>query len=138
MTQAFVFDFDGPLFDGRKASNEALGITTEHFRGRFNTPAGLFQELPLLPPRALISLVYSARSLSPDELQEVEEFYRAELEKAEDGIALRPEIKQLLRKLKENGCKLAVLSSRRREDLQRRLRELALEKLIDVYHGRNS
>jgi HAD superfamily hydrolase (TIGR01509 family) len=138
MTEGFVFDFDGPLFDGRKASMEALGITTEHFRSRFNTAVGLVHGLPLLRPRALISLVYSALSLSPAKLHEIEKFYRAELEKAEDKIALRPEIKQLLQKLKASGGKLAVLSSRRRKDLQRRLCQIALERLIDVYHGRDS
>ena len=138
MPEGFVFDFDGPLFDGRKASKEALDVTIGNFRNRFNIAADLSQGLPLLPPRALISLVYSALSLNPDELQEVEHFYRGELEKAEDRIALRPEIEELLRKLKENGAKLAVLSSRRKEDLQRRLRQLALEKRIDVYHGRDS
>jgi HAD superfamily hydrolase (TIGR01549 family) len=136
--RGFVFDFDGPLFDGRAAAAAALAATAEHYRERCKAPLLSFQYLPLLPPRALITLVFSESGLSAAEVQGVETYYRERLTEAEDRVAVRPEIKQLLRELKAGGDKVAILSSRRRESVMGRLRKVVLDELVDVVHGRDS
>jgi HAD superfamily hydrolase (TIGR01549 family) len=135
---ALVFDFDGPLFDGRAAASRALAATAEKFEERLAPQRFSLDHLPLLPPRALIALRYSEADLPSEQLQEIEVFYRERLAKAEDDIDVNLEIKRMLRQLHDSGTKVAILSSRRKESLMRRLRAGSIDKLVSVVHGRDS
>jgi len=136
--KGFVFDFDGPLFDGRVAAAAALSATVDRFRERFKVQIPSFRYLPLLRPRALIALVCAETGLSAADVQGVKTFYRERLAEEEDKILVRPEIKKMLCQLKDGGGKVAVLSSREKKSVVYRLGRLALDKLVDLVHGRDS
>ncbi len=135
---AVVFDFDGPLFDGRAAARDAIQRTGEHFRERWGAPTLRFDHLPLLAPRFLVALLYAESSLSDDAASQVEAFYRKQLEAIEGTLSTPQEMRELLQRLRRGGCKVAILSSRRSDDLQQRVGQLGLEHLVDIVHGRDS
>jgi phosphoglycolate phosphatase len=136
--RGLVFDFDGPLFEGRSAARQALTATAEHFRDRFSLDVAMFDRLPLLRPRPLLQLVSSEIDLDRAQLDEIEAVYRQRLAEAEDAVKARPEITRLLRTLKERDVPVGVLSSRRQEDVRRRLKQLGLDRLVQACHGRDS
>ncbi len=80
-----VFDFDGPIFDGRQAAQSALDQTFEHFESRFARPRLSFDTLPLLASQPLISMFY--HELDRSEVQEIWHFYHRKLqEQNEDSV----------------------------------------------------
>ena len=54
-----VFDFDGPIFDGRKAAETALEETAEHFAGHLGKPVVSLSGVPLYGPKRMISTLYT-------------------------------------------------------------------------------
>lgn len=133
-----VFDFDGPMFEGRSAARQALMETAEHFRDRFSLDVAEFDRLPLLRPRALVHIVSADLNLERAQLDEIETVYRQLLAKAEGAVKAQPEISRLLRELNERGLPVGILSSRRRANLQQRLEQLGFDRLVKVFHGRDS
>jgi phosphoglycolate phosphatase-like HAD superfamily hydrolase len=51
-----IFDFDGPIFDGRAASQEALTATFDQFAGSVGRPDVAANTLPLYGPGPLIAM----------------------------------------------------------------------------------
>jgi hypothetical protein len=64
--KGIIFDFDGPIFDGRSAAIKAIDQTIE----KFGPPKTDLQVIPLLRPKQLISLVFADSGLSASELDE--------------------------------------------------------------------
>lgn len=133
-----VFDFDGPLFEGRKAARQALTETAERFRDRFPLAVEEFDRLPLLRPRPLVKLVSADLDLDSAQLDEIEQVYRERLTAAEDTLTAQPEIIRLLQSLKGRGIPVGILSSRQKADVQRRVEQLGFARLVQVCHGRDS
>jgi len=135
---AIVMDFDGPIFNGRRAAREALAATVKAFETIHPVPDFCFDHTPLLRPRSLICLVYSGLELSIEELGRIEAVYRKELLSREEALGIAKEIKNLLIELNQAGRKLALLSRRRQADLLKKLRDHELDTVFERVHGRDS
>lgn len=138
--KAFIFDFDGPIFDGRKAAQEALSKTFDQFNSRLGTPEINFSQLPLFDPVTMVAAVYASKKLTPDMLGEIEQFYRKELKEAEASLGINDEMDKLLSEMHNRGYKLAILSSRKEKNIISRLRELGASEYFqdqNIY-GRDS
>jgi pyrophosphatase PpaX len=134
----FVFDFDGPIFDGRKAALEAFNATVVHFSGQYNTPDISFSDLPLIRPSSIIAAAFKDQVQTIKELTVIEEHYRQSLIQAEMAIQLSANILETLKILHQHRISVGILSSRRQNDLEEKLRHLGIERLIKCVVGRDS
>src|ERR1700722_7346560 len=122
--QHIVFDFDGPIFDGRRAAVLALNRTFDHFEKLYGRPQLYLDTLPLFPPNMLISLLY--RKLDLVDREPIQIFYQDLLHAAEREIGIDKTVRERLEVLKDNGFKLAIFSGRQLDDLQSVLQDLGL------------
>lgn len=129
-----VFDFDGPIFDGRSAALKSLDQTIQ----KFGAPKVNFHVLPLLRPTQLIALVYADSGLSLDRLDEICRYYRCRLEDAEDEIQIHDEVRLTIATLHADGFRLAILSSRHEANLRNRLTRLNLIDFFSKIVGRDT
>ena len=131
---AFVFDFDGPIFDGRRAAEEALALTFDKFEAVLGRPRIQFQAVPLFNPERLIQLFYAGMWNGLANPQEVLDYYQGELESIEKGMFVNGEVRDMLDVLSAR-FKLAVLSSRKGGELRDRIRRMGLESFFQVICG---
>lgn len=133
-----VFDFDGPLFDGRAARNKAAECTGAELRSRFGEPRHYVEADPLYDPVHTVTLMYAGAALQPHELTEAECVYRRNLMQVEDEQARHADVVDVLRRLHEEGCELAVLSRRSESGLRNRLAALEIMQFFTHVHGRDT
>lgn len=124
--QQIVLDFDGPLFDARKAAHVALEKTIQYFESRFARPPLTFATLPLFSPKILIPMFYN--DLEKCDREEVRRVYETNLYQAERNLGIHSHIHDALQALKSLGCTLAVFSSRTEDDLRSLMGDFGLLK----------
>jgi phosphoglycolate phosphatase-like HAD superfamily hydrolase len=122
--QQIVFDFDGPLFDGRKAAQSALEQTFNQFESRFGRPQLSFATVPLFGPRTLVSMFY--HDLERSAREEIRIYYQTKLHAAERLLGVEPSVHSTLQKLRQLGCPLAVFSARKEDELRSLMDHLGL------------
>src|ERR1039457_1098730 len=119
-----VFDFDGPIFDGRKAAAEAIDNTIKNFEGKFPRPSLQNSALPLFGPKRLISLLYPGLELADRE--PVCTFYRQQLHEIERRLEVTNEVRSALDALRSAGFELAIYSMRNLDELDALLKAFGL------------
>ena len=134
--KAAIFDFDGPIFDGRKASAAALRSTIEKFAKTAGVPSLNPSGLPLYNPAQLVGLAYAELKPSPEKLDEILIFYRNALQQEEKKVSLDPAIQSLIRLLRERNVELAIISSRETENLKTAIARLGLTNSFSYIQGR--
>ena len=133
-----IFDFDGPIFDGRSASAQALEKTFKNFEKKIGRPQLDPSGLPLYDPKRLIALAYAEFDLSEDVPEEIREYYCTHLRNAESLIQVGEPVKTVIERLHEQNHPLAVLSARLEANLVEMLRHVGLHDYFDVIAGRDS
>lgn len=118
-----VFDFDGPVFDARRAASRALEETAVKLG--LGAARLAFAHLPLLGPESLIAACYPA--LDTKRRSDAVTVYRQKLADEEKVITLDENVREALRSLREKGTSLAVHSTRPAAELQQKLVDLKLE-----------
>ncbi|MBZ5662140.1 MAG: SIR2 family protein [Acidobacteriia bacterium] len=125
-----VFDFDGPIFDGRKAAETALRETVQHFATQFGEPSLSVTGLPLYGPKRMISTLYT--DFGVHERGTIQEFYEERLQQIERAIGIPPAVRSQLDRLIEGGFKIALYSARLVGNLQPLLHDLGLATYFGV------
>lgn len=133
-TRAIVFDFDGPIFDGRGAARRALARTHEVHPA----PAAPHHAFPLARPAQVIAFLYAEAALAPERLAEICAHYSAALEDEESRLDVSDTVRSMLAELRDTGLRLAILSSRREAELRHHLDRLGLADRFDAVAGRDS
>ncbi|MCA1557123.1 MAG: HAD family hydrolase [Acidobacteria bacterium] len=116
-----VFDFDGPIFDGRRAAIAALEKTISNFESSYRRPNLSLKALALHGPTRLISLLYSELELT--DRKSIHDFYREQLLKEERELNISETVRAALESLRRAGFSLAIYSARLTEELVPLLRE---------------
>jgi phosphoglycolate phosphatase-like HAD superfamily hydrolase len=119
-----VFDFDGPIFDGRAAADQSLQQTIDHFAVQFGKPRLSFECLPLLGTTSLISLLY--KSLEVRDRHAIRSYYRSSLQQAERRLGVANDVHEVLTALRKLGFSMGLFSGRRSDDLTCLLSDLGL------------
>ena len=124
--KGIIFDFDGPIYDGRKAAFVALNATYDQFADSIGRPQQSMAGAPLFSPKQMIGAAYAEFGLTRERLDKVREYYSATLKRAERELEVAQEVIALLDELRDRGCKLAVLSGRTTANITELLRHLGL------------
>ncbi len=134
-----VFDFDGPLFPGRKAARTALHATYDHFAQLVGRPRQTMTTAPLYPPSCMIDAAYAEFDLPRDRLSEIRAYYSEQVRSAERALAVAvdAEVVRLLDGLVARGCRLAVLTSRSNTNVNELLKHLGLSNRFKLVVGSN-
>lgn len=136
--RGIIFDFDGPIFDGRCASAQALANTFEKFEKKIGRPKLDPSALHLYDPRRLIALAYAEFDLPRTVLSKIRKYYSTRLKKAEKRIQVDEPVKTAIQRLHEQIPQLAVLSARTEANLDEMLQHVGLRALFPVIAGRDS
>ena len=135
--QGVIFDFDGPIFDGRGASHKALAATFDHFAASVGRPEVAIDMLPLYGPVKLIALAYAELAAASPHLSDICSFYREVLQRCERETKVDNAVRTMLRDLKDRGIKCAILSSRSTGELVDLVTYLGLREAFDAIWGRD-
>jgi HAD superfamily hydrolase (TIGR01509 family) len=131
--QHIVFDFDGPVFDGRAAAGTALDATISNFESTFGRPRLSFSTLPLFGPKTLVSMLYP--NLDRSERHSIVQYYREQLHVRERELSVRDEVRSALDALKKAGVGMAIFSARSLDNLEPLLNDLGLSSYFLVPLG---
>lgn len=136
MLKAVIFDFDGPIFDGRSAAHEAIKSVFEERNIGKEITREEFSQLPLLDPRKIIFNVTTDLDLEKSEFENLLNSYKSRLTDIElkDGH-IQPLVSEFLRNAKKYDFKLFVYSNRSSENLEKVLSHHGLIQFLDGYHG---
>jgi phosphoglycolate phosphatase-like HAD superfamily hydrolase len=127
-----VFDFDGPLFDSRQAAKQALADTQKQFKNKINDSNIRFDDIPLLQGKYLISLFLGNQEISPLLFNEILDFYKHKRDYYENEYKLNPAIIKILNKAIESNIRLALLSLRNNESLNKLILNLGIKDFFEV------
>jgi phosphoglycolate phosphatase len=133
-----IFDFDGPIFPGRKAAREALEATYDRFATDVGRPQQSMASAPLFPPKQMIAAAYAEFDLPRDRLGEIRAYYSEQLMRAERDLQVAPDVITLLEELSAKGHKLAILSGRRTASVTELLKRLGLLERFTAVCGSDS
>jgi len=137
--QGVIFDFDGPIFDGRAASQKALIATFDKFAASVGRPTVVVDTLPLYGPAALIALTYAeCPGATQEQLPSIRDCYVSAVRDCERQSKVDDRIRDLLNDLKERGIKCAILSSRPEAELLDLVGQLGLSDAFDEVWGRDT
>lgn len=127
--KAFLFDLDGTLLDTNELIIQTfLHVLGEIFPGKYSRE----NVLPFLGP----SLHDSFNSIEPTLTESLIEKYRDLNSQMHDEMAVPFEgVVETLRMLKEQGYKLAIVSTKRREMIARGLKLMDCENIFDTIVG---
>lgn len=127
--KALLFDFDGTLLDTNELIIQTfLHVLGERFPGKYNREA----VLPFLGP----TLVESFNTIDPDLTETLVEAYRAHNIQLHDEMAIPFDgVVETMYKLKAQGYKLAIVSTKRRGMIDRGLKLMECEDLFDTIIG---
>lgn len=134
----FVFDFDGPLFNGREAAQKAIDNTLAHFEKKYGRPEFNFSYIPLFDPKRIIAIFYSQLNLEQKELDEIEKYYSKLLIRNESFVQINPSLKNILVNMYEQGNKFALFSSRPKKILEQYLSHLGIKTIFSIVIGGDS
>jgi HAD superfamily hydrolase (TIGR01549 family) len=138
MQTLVIFDFDGPLFDGRSARNRALRLVHEEVCEEFGAFEIEIDQLPLLTPDATLITTYARRQEILKKLDHFDQRFREAI-KAEE--LTQPFIEGTLAtidELRKKGCKVAILSLRPQAELKDLLRTRRALRHFDHVSGRDT
>jgi HAD superfamily hydrolase (TIGR01549 family) len=138
MPTLVIFDFDGPLFDGRSARNRALRQVHDEVCAEFGPFDIEIDQLPLLTPDATLISTYAQRQDILKRLDHFDQRFREAI-KAEE--LTQPFIEGTLAtidELRKKGCKIAILSLRPEAELKALLRTLRAPRRFDYVSGRDT
>lgn len=121
-----VFDFDGPLFDGRSAAQSAISLTISHFKDRYPAPDFPLRTLPLWEPNRIVAILYP--NLETDKRAEISSYYSNLLHLHERQLGVTTQVRGNLDTLQKLGCRLALFSGRHADNLLPLLEDLGLSK----------
>jgi phosphoglycolate phosphatase-like HAD superfamily hydrolase len=130
-----VFDFDGPIFPGRKAAVAALNATHDQFAEAVGRPRQSMATAPLYPPSCMIDAAYAEFDLPRDRLSEIRAYYTEQVRLAERALAVEAAVVRLLDGLLARGCRLAVLTSRDKTNVTELLKHLGLSNRFRLVVG---
>ncbi|MCP3404739.1 HAD hydrolase-like protein [Bradyrhizobium sp. CCGB01] len=133
-----IFDFDGPIFDGRAASQKALATTFDQYEAAVGRPDIVANALPLYGPNALIALAYADLPAATPKLAEICDFYRTTLKACERQGKVVSGVQPLLQNLRGRDIKCAILSSRATADVIELVTHLGLHVALDEIWGRDA
>lgn len=128
---AVVFDMDGVIFDSETCVIESWIVVAEKY-GIEGIEEACNECLGLNKDATRVKMLerYGADFPYDDYKKEASKFYH---EKYDGGrLPMKPGIKELLKFLKNNGKKVAVASSTRREVVESEIRDAGLLKYFDV------
>jgi phosphoglycolate phosphatase-like HAD superfamily hydrolase len=103
--KAAIFDFDGPIFPGRRAACAALDATYDRFAASVGRPQQSMAAAPLFAPKQMIAAAYAEFDLSHDRLDEIRAYYSEQLTLAERELVVAPDMITLLDELLARGPK---------------------------------
>lgn len=132
-----IFDFDGPIFDGRKALNEAVRDFWEINYPTSKIPS--IDNLALMRSSKLFKVICSSKdSHIPCPEEKIHEFSHF-LSQKESESGINRDIKSILNVLHKNSnVKMAIYSNRQKEDLIRVTKNLGIDSNFDRIYGRDS
>ncbi len=127
-----IFDLDGVLLDSEPLHVEATNRVLHRF-GKHLTVEENARFMGLADPEYWAALLahFGLHGLSPEPLIKEKARVYSELVKTRP-LEPFPGIPELLRALKDEGCRLAVASSSRRHDIETILRKLGVRDLFDA------
>lgn len=126
MFKYILFDFDGTLVDTNELIIYSLSEAARKFTNRIITREDLNSVLGRY-------LEDQMKLLSPEHYKEMINFYREFYKEHQDQMTKEfPGIKQMLQGLKNNGCKIAVVSAKGRGGIEHSLEKFNLADYIDV------
>lgn len=114
--QFVVFDFDGPIFDGRAAAALAIKKTIQNFESSFAPPRLSLSALALFGPKRIISVLYPDLDIA--DRNRVCAFYEEHLHESEQNLGIPETVREVLQTLRSSGFSLAIYSGRKTDDLQ--------------------
>ena len=135
--RGIIFDFDGPIFDGRAASHKALRTTFDKYAASVGRPSVVIDNMPLYGPASLIALAYAEFPEATPQLPSIRAFYHEALQGCERQTKVDEAVRSILRDLKARGIKCAILSSRPTAELVDRVTYLGLCDAFDEVWGRD-
>lgn len=138
MVEAVIFDFDGPLFDGRRALEMAFEFTKNEFESIVGRPHMSLHGVPLMGPRRFISLMYAEFDPTPATVQEIVAFHAEQLASVEPTIGLQPGVLELVADLHVSSVPLAILTGRPDDEVLALLRHFDILHLFQEVVGRHS
>ncbi|MBR0974634.1 HAD hydrolase-like protein [Bradyrhizobium japonicum] len=133
-----ILDFDGPVFDGRAASQKALTTTFDLYEPTVGRPDIAVNTLPLYGPNALIALAYADIPAAAAKLTEICDFYRKTVKACERQGKIVSGVQTLLQDLKGRDIKCAILSSRETAELVDLVTHFGLHGVIDEIWGKDA
>jgi HAD superfamily hydrolase (TIGR01509 family) len=131
-----IFDMDGLLFDTEKPSFRALkeasekrgfNFTLEHYKQVMGMPHGKSREA--------LEKMFEGKFSYEVMIGEYRERFKKIL--ADEGIGVKPGVKQLLDAIDERGMKKCIASSSARETIAAYLKQTGLEDRFDFYISGN-
>ena len=127
--KALLFDFDGTLLDTNELIIQTfLHVLGERFPGKYNREA----VLPFLGP----TLLETFNTIDPDLAETLIEAYRTHNIQLHDEMAIPFDgVVETLYKLKDQGYKLAIVSTKRRGMIDRGLKLMECKDLFDTIIG---
>ncbi|MEI4770440.1 pyrophosphatase PpaX [Psychrobacillus sp. FJAT-51614] len=127
--KALLFDFDGTLLNTNELIIETfLHVLGEKFPGKYNRDS----VLPFLGP----TLVESFNTIDPNLTEALIEAYRSWNIQMHDQMAIPFDgVVDTLYKLKEEGYKLAIVSTKRRVMIDRGIKLMQCENVFDTIVG---
>jgi phosphoglycolate phosphatase len=133
-----IFDFDGPLFDGRSARNRALRQVHEKVCAEFGAFDIEIDQLPLLTPDATLISIYAQRHEILNKLDDFEQRFRKAIKEEEQTQPFLEGTRTTIEELRKKGCTIAILSLRPEAELKDLLRTLRALRLFDHVSGRDT
>ncbi|KXH79333.1 pyrophosphatase PpaX [Sporosarcina sp. HYO08] len=130
---ALLFDFDGTLADTNELILQSFEyVLNKYFPGQYADRQSI---LPFLGP----TLNESFGELDPEKEELLVEEYRAwNLEMHDQLVAEYDQVTETIKQLKAKGLKLAIVSSKRTDMIEKGIRLLKLEGLFEVIIGQDS
>ena len=127
--KALLFDFDGTLLNTNELIIESfLHVLGESFPGKYNRE----QVLPFLGP----PLVETFNGIDPKLTETLTDSYRKwNLEQHDQMVEPFDGVVETLHQLKKDGYKMAIVSTKRQEMIERGLRLMECEALFDTIVG---
>ncbi len=130
----FVFDLDGTLTESSETIYQTTIKTFEHFGRTVHLPK---EELDKRIGEHF-QTIFDDLNIHVDDVEEFINVYKTIYFDFIDTTKLYPDVEKVLSTLKENGMKIALLTTKGQEQAQKILHHFKLEKYFDEIMGRRN